>query len=181
MADWLAIKADYVSGGGSYRALAEKYGVNKDTIFNRAKQEDWVKERKKQTDKIQTKAVQKIVCQKAAHEADRITRILSVGDELIKKAERGASELGEFYIVKRKVSSQQAVKDENGEAAGVADVDETTEVAVKGKTIVSSLTLKQLASALKDLNDIAKVADSGKDESLAKARKLLEGLPSAID
>jgi hypothetical protein len=41
--------------------------------------------------------------------------------------------------------------------------------------------IKLLASALKDLNDIAKVADSGKDESLAKARELLEGLPSAID
>ena len=25
--DWLAIRNDYINGGGSYRKLAEKYGV----------------------------------------------------------------------------------------------------------------------------------------------------------
>ena len=181
MADWVIIRADYVSGGGSFRVLAEKYGISIDAIKRKAAAEKWSEERTITAPKIHQKTVRLVVQQKAEQNADRLTRILSLNDALLSKAERGVSELGEFYIVKRKVSSHQAVKDENGEVEGVADVDETTEVAVKGKTIVSSLMLKQFASALKDLNDIAKVADSGKDESLAKARELLEGLPSAID
>ncbi len=42
--DWLKIRNDYINGGGSYRVLAEKYGVNKDTIAARAKKEQWVQD-----------------------------------------------------------------------------------------------------------------------------------------
>ena len=181
MADWLAIKTEYCSTNISYRKIADKYGVSFNTLKDRAIREGWKEQRDTTHNKIATTTQQKIVVKVSAHEADRLSRILALNDALLSKAERGVSELGEFYIVKRKVSSHQAVKDENGEVEGVADVDETTEVAVKGKTIVSSLTLKQFASALKDLNDVAKVSDPGKDESLTKARELLEGLPSAID
>lgn len=57
--DWLAIRNDYINGGGSYRKLAEKYGVNKDSIATRSKAEDWKGQRDIQTDNIQTKARQK--------------------------------------------------------------------------------------------------------------------------
>lgn len=57
--DWLAIRNDYINGGGSYRKLAEKYGVNKDSIATRAKAEDWKGQRDAQTDKTQTKTIQK--------------------------------------------------------------------------------------------------------------------------
>lgn len=59
MADWLAIKNDYINGGGSYRKLAEKYGVNKDTIAKRAKSEGWKEQRDIQTDRTQTETIQK--------------------------------------------------------------------------------------------------------------------------
>lgn len=57
--DWLAIRNDYINGGGSYRKLAEKYGVNKDKIANRAKAENWKGQREIQTDNIKTKTRQK--------------------------------------------------------------------------------------------------------------------------
>lgn len=57
--DWLAIRNDYINGGGSYRKLAEKYGVNKDTIAQRAKSEGWKEQRDIQTDKTQTETRQK--------------------------------------------------------------------------------------------------------------------------
>lgn len=58
-ADWLKIKSEYVSGNVSYRKLAEKYGVNKDTIALRAKKENWKELRGRQADKIHTRAIQK--------------------------------------------------------------------------------------------------------------------------
>lgn len=57
--DWLAIRNDYINGGGSYRKLAEKYGVNKDVIANRSKQEKWIEQRATQADKTKTEAIQK--------------------------------------------------------------------------------------------------------------------------
>lgn len=57
--DWLKIRNDYINGGGSYRVLAEKYGVNKDTIAARAKKEQWVEKRDKRIRNIHTKTIQK--------------------------------------------------------------------------------------------------------------------------
>lgn len=39
--DWLRIKNDYICGGGSYRALAEKYGVPASALAKRARAEGW--------------------------------------------------------------------------------------------------------------------------------------------
>lgn len=69
--DWLAIRNDYINGGGSYRKLAEKYGVNKDTIAVKAKAEDWKGQRRTQTDKTQTMTMQQT--------ADKISKALSDG------------------------------------------------------------------------------------------------------
>ena len=69
--DWLAIRNDYINGGGSYRKLAEKYGVNKDTIAVKAKAENWKGQRDIQTDSIQTKTIQQT--------ADKISEALSDG------------------------------------------------------------------------------------------------------
>lgn len=39
MADWSKIKTEYITTDTSYRKLAEKYGINKDTIYAKAKKE----------------------------------------------------------------------------------------------------------------------------------------------
>lgn len=40
-ADWLTIRTDYINGGGSYRQLAEKYGVPFSTLSDRATKGKW--------------------------------------------------------------------------------------------------------------------------------------------
>lgn len=67
--DWLAIRNDYINGGGSYRKLAEKYGINKDSIAVKAKAEGWKGQRDAQTDKNHTKTIQQT--------ADKISDVLS--------------------------------------------------------------------------------------------------------
>lgn len=59
MADWLAIRNDYINGGGSYRKLAEKYGVNFSVLKDVAVKEKWKEEKEQQTHKIRTMAEQK--------------------------------------------------------------------------------------------------------------------------
>lgn len=57
--DWLAIRNDYISGGGSYRKLAEKYGVKFSTLKDRAVSEKWKEAKTEQTNKTRTKTEQK--------------------------------------------------------------------------------------------------------------------------
>ena len=57
--DWLRIRSDYINGGGSYRALAEKYGVSFSALEKRARSESWRERRMKQCDKVETKLRQK--------------------------------------------------------------------------------------------------------------------------
>ena len=57
--DWLAIRNDYISGGGSYRKLAEKYGVSFNTLKDKAVEEGWKNLKEEHHNKTTTKAQQK--------------------------------------------------------------------------------------------------------------------------
>lgn len=41
MADWVKIRNEYISGGGTYRELSEKHGVPLRTLAKHAKDEKW--------------------------------------------------------------------------------------------------------------------------------------------
>lgn len=61
MADWIdwdAIKNEYLTTKTSYRKLADKYGVNKDTIWKKGKEEDWDGQRRQHSDNVQTKMLE---------------------------------------------------------------------------------------------------------------------------
>ena len=58
MADWQAIKTEYITTKTSYRKLAEKYGIHKDTIWKKAKDEGWDELRRQHIDNTQTKILE---------------------------------------------------------------------------------------------------------------------------
>lgn len=141
MADWLAIKAEYISTGISTRALAEKHGVSASALMKHSAAEQWSKERKKQASKVEARVKQKIASVAASHAAGRITRLLCIGDNIAERLEEATT-----------------------------------------KTPLENYDFKTYTVALKNLHDVAKSNEqSGNEESLRKARELLEGLPSAID
>lgn len=60
--DWLAAKKDYISDSTiSYSKIANKYGVTKNAVTNRAKKEGWPKLRQDLSDRASTKVEDKIV------------------------------------------------------------------------------------------------------------------------
>lgn len=83
MADWQAIKTEYITTDTSYRKLAQKYGVSHVQIGNVGKQEKWVELRRQHLDKTLAKTVEKI----SRQEADRAAKIHSVADKLLLKIE----------------------------------------------------------------------------------------------
>ena len=77
-ADWKKIKAVYITGDESYRALAARFGVPLRTLSDRAKRERWVALRAKHRDKIVTKA-----CRAAEkNEGQKLARLCCVADRL---------------------------------------------------------------------------------------------------
>ena len=81
MADWQAIKTEYITTDTSYRKLAQKYGVNHAVIGQRAKAEKWVDLRKQHIDKTQTKTLNAI----SSKQADRAAKLIGVSDLLLDK------------------------------------------------------------------------------------------------
>ena len=83
MADWQAIKTEYITTQTSYRKLAQKYGINVTTIAKTAGSEGWVEQRKQYANETQAKTLEKI----SQQEANRAAKIHSVADKLLNKIE----------------------------------------------------------------------------------------------
>lgn len=84
MADWKAIKTEYITTETSYRKLAEKYGVGYQTICARSKSEHWIEQREQHTNKTVTAAIEKI----SEKQVDRAARLQDVAERLLQKVER---------------------------------------------------------------------------------------------
>ena len=83
MADWQAIKTEYITTQTSYRKLAQKYGINVTTIAKTAGADGWVEARNQYATKTQAKTLEKI----SQQEANRAAKIHSVADKLLNKIE----------------------------------------------------------------------------------------------
>lgn len=90
--DWNKIKAEYISGGTSYRKLAKKYekdGVTFPILQKKARQEKWTNLRKQAEDKGNTKIVNDI----ATKQANTGLKINVVANKLIAKLEASIEKL----------------------------------------------------------------------------------------
>ena len=79
MADWKAIKTEYITTDTSYRKLAQKYGVNATNIAKRASKEKWVEERNKNASKTLSKTLNAI----GTKQAERTAKLIGVSDLLL--------------------------------------------------------------------------------------------------
>ena len=83
MADWQAIKTEYITTNTSYRKLAQKHGVSTTQICNVGRDEKWVEQREQFLNKTTAKTIEKI----SQQEANRAARIHTVADKLLNKIE----------------------------------------------------------------------------------------------
>jgi hypothetical protein len=81
--EWQKIKAEYISGGTSYRKLAAKYGVPFSNLKNVAIKEQWTQLREQAKNRTDTKLVDNIGKQNAKID-DKYYRLV---DKLLDKAE----------------------------------------------------------------------------------------------
>ncbi len=138
MADWQAIKTEYITTDTSYRKLAQKYGIHYKVISERGKGEKWVEMRSQHRDKTLTKTISKISDQQAA----KMARIEGITDKLLSKLEKAIDELDmDIIIVKDKFITDSGERTEESRFA-------------REGGIVDRSGLRQITAALKDLKEI---------------------------
>jgi len=98
--NWLTIRNDYINGGGSYRQLAEKYGVSFRQLSEYGRKEGWASAKAEQLDSIATeaqrKAAEKIVEAEAEIASIRSRLRLKFMQEIERRAELEETDGMEF-------------------------------------------------------------------------------------
>ena len=151
MADWNAIRQEYITDeSSSYRKLAEKYGVGMTALYNHAKSEDWVGQRKQLKDKTITKSLEKI----SDKRADKMSRVMDITDKLLDKLERAVDELDIHLVTKAiKVKEIEYNNDLRPDKPTKETITETEEI-LESRLIVDRAGLKAIASSLRDIKEI---------------------------
>ncbi len=94
MADWNAIKTEYITTNTSYRKLAQKYGIGYSVIGERARLDKWVEQREQFRNKTLTKTMDAI----SAKQVDRAANLISVADQLLAKVKSLIEDNSELLV-----------------------------------------------------------------------------------
>lgn len=168
--DWNAIREEYITDeSSSYRKLAQKYGVGLTALYNHAKNEDWVGQRKQLKDKTMTKSIETISDQRV----DKLSRVMDITDRLLDKLEQAVEEL-DVQLLRTVVKTKEI--EYNHDARPDKPTKETiheTETITDYHTIVDRGGLKAIASALRDIKEIQMLrSDLDKQEQEARIANL---------
>ena len=150
MADWQAVKTEYITTDTSYRKLAEKYDINYKVIADRGKKEGWGDLRSQHKDKVLTRTLDKIGTQSV----NKLSRIDKLTDALLDKIERAIDELD--LQLNRHVTKTKTIEYNHDLRPDkpTKEIIHEEEILVETQTIVDRQGLKQIASALKDIKEV---------------------------
>lgn len=112
--DWNIIKAEYISGGTSYRKLAKKYEIEYHSLQRIATKEGWAKLKSQAKAKSETKIVNSI----ASDIANNSIKLNNVADKLLDKITELIEQNGEILLntqcLKHITSALKDIKDVKG-------------------------------------------------------------------
>ena len=165
MADWQAIKTEYITTDTSYRKLAQKYGIHYKVISERGKDEKWVELRSQHKDRTLTKTLNKI----SNKQSDKMSRIDDLADKLLEKLERAITELDLQLCTHTDKTKTIEYNNDRRPDKPTKEVVHEEEKVLEMRSIVDRQGLKQIASALKDIKEV-KMLRSELDRQEQEAR-----------
>lgn len=154
--DWLAIRNDYINGGGSYRKLAQKYNVPFSVLKDKAVKGKWRDAQIQNANEIRTKTEQKTqekisneLSEEALKKVKLRTGLLDLALKWLDSQDKGISDTGDF---RRMVQSCIDL--------GIMDTQNETEVEDDG--LLAALGAN--AASLFDDGDDSGMLPEGKEE-----------------
>lgn len=131
-ADWISIRAEYIGGDISQRALADKYGVTPAALMKRASREGWMKDHNTAYEMAAEKSREKLA-EAVSNNADIAARIK---EKLLRRLE------AEIDALPPELGSEtRRIIRDGGKHGG------------SGKEIVKSYKLRDLTAAYRDLTE----------------------------
>ena len=179
--DWLTIRNDYISGGGSYRKIAEKYGVPFSVLKDKAVSEKWKDAKEAHQNKIRTKVEQKLVDVAVKQEVSRITRLLNISDELINKIEQAVSELDMAQVTNKKKTKVIEYKNGKRPDKPTKEIIEEKEEILAVRSIIDRKGLQQVATAIKAVWDITSDEDPSTNDQTEAHNALIDAIRGLDD
>ncbi len=83
---WTKIRAEWLKGKTTYKALAEKYGLSERTIRTRASKEGWKNQKRQIADKVETELRERVVRTRVNH----LERLIAANELLLEGLEKMA-------------------------------------------------------------------------------------------
>ena len=164
--DWLKIKNDYINGGGSYRKLADKYGVSTKSITKHAKDENWHELKIDQENKTSTRVLQETAEVRVQQEVKRMERLLSISDKMINKIERAVEELDLEQVTNKTKTKVIEYKNSERPDKPTKEIVEEKEEILSVASIVDRKGLQQIAMALKAMWDITSEHEANNEDDV---------------
>jgi len=109
--DWKQAKAEYISGGISYRKLADKYGVSRSKLQARATREGWADLRSQAEAKAEAKLVESI----SDRDAQSTVDIIGVADKLLAKISSVAERVKTAQEIRHLTSALKDLREIKGQ------------------------------------------------------------------
>lgn len=159
MVDWLKIKTEYITTDTSYRKLAEKYGVNYQTICAKSKAEGWIALREQHRNRTLTKTVEKI----SDTQAKQAAKVSCLADKLLVKLEQAIDEL-DLQVTTHKVKTESGNTEETTEFITVSEGGPVDRAGLRHLTIA----LQQLQSIKGELPDLDRQEQEARIANLRK-------------
>jgi hypothetical protein len=166
--DWNAIRSEYIGGGISQRALAQKHNVPMGTLLDRARREEWAKQRETAHDKSMIKATQKV----ANIAADNAAIAQRIKQKLLKRLEKEIDELPEH--LGSETYSEVVAKDKKGNRTTKGRRYRLNDLAQSYKTLVGDLPEIDLMDNVEDdpltrsLKEFAEDLEEGGEDNADK-------------
>ena len=171
--NWQELEKEYILGDYKNVSVFLKEKGIPNNGSTRKKTSGWGDKKRQKEEDIKTKTVQKVIEKEAEKVSDKIVNVKNVADELLQKISESLEELNKYIAKTSKKTKTVEFNYKLGKPSKeIVDEEETIKEYV---SIIDRNGVKQLASALKDLNDI--LNDTNGKEPDEEGVTIIDDLP----
>lgn len=173
--DWKQLEKEYIlSGYKSVSSFLKDKGINNNGT-TRKHTSGWKDKKRQKEDKKATKIIEKVTEREIEKEANKIIQVKDVANDLLSKIVQANNELNK-HLAKHKTKVKAVVYDKKTSKTSKEVITEQEEIK-DYISIIDRKGLKELTSALKDINDIL----TNKNEEGNNGQSLAETIQKAYE
>lgn len=176
--DWKQLEKEYILGNyKSVNSFLKEKGISRNKTTNTQTKEWNIKKHQKDT-QTTSRTVEKIIEKQSEKEAKKITKVKDVANDLLQKIIQANNELN-MHLARNKKKTKTVEYDYRTNKPSKETIQEDEEIK-SYIDIIDRKGLKELTSALKDLNDILTNRDENRDNTQSLAEVIQKAYESKV-